>query len=92
MDPGSILVFMAFMVPLTAIIVKSPLGKALADRIAGRAGGDDPRLLAEIDALRGELDQVHEHLAEVNERLDFSERLLAQRNNGLATPPEGVAL
>ena len=83
--------FMVFMVPITAIIVKSPLGKALADRIAGRAGGDDPRLLAEIDALRAELDQVHEHLAEVNERLDFNERLLAQHHTGLGTPPEGVA-
>lgn len=90
MDPGSMMFFMVFMVPITAIIVKSPLGKALADRIAGRTGGDDPRLLAEIDALRTELDQVHEHLAEVNERLEFNERLLAQRD-GMATPPGGVA-
>lgn len=85
------LFLMAFMVPITAIIVKSPLGKALAERIAGRASGDDPRMLAEIDALRLELDQVHAHLAEVNERLDFSERLLAQRDGGYTTPSGGVA-
>lgn len=91
MNPGSVMFIMVFLVPITAIIVKSPLGKALADRIAGRASADDPRLLAEIEGLRAELDQVHEHLAEVNERLDFSERLLAQRNAGFATPPEGVS-
>jgi hypothetical protein len=91
MDPGSVMFIMVFLVPITAIIVKSPLGKALADRIAGRSGGDDARLLAELDALRHELDAVHEQLLEVNERLDFSERLLAQQSDGLATPPEGVS-
>ena len=83
--------FMVFMVPITALIVKSPLGRALADRIAGRTGGEDPRMLAELDALRHELDQVHEQLLEVNERLDFSERLLAQQREGFTTPPEGVS-
>ena len=84
------LFFMIFMLPITAIVTQSPVGKAIADRIAGRVR-DDPRMVAEIEALRGELDQMHEHLAEVNERLDFNERLLAQRNDGLVTPPEGVA-
>jgi hypothetical protein len=32
-----------------------------------------------MDGLRGEMDQVREELAEVQERLDFTERLLAQR-------------
>ena len=41
-------------------------------RIRGRcAAPDDPRSLAEVDELRG-------RLAEVEERLDFAERLLAQ--------------
>lgn len=88
MNPGSVMFIMVFMVPITAIIVKSPLGKALADRIAGRAGSDDPRLLAEIDALRHELDQVHEHLLEVNERLDFTERMLAERTGVAQLPRE----
>ena len=87
---ASVMFIMIFMVPITAIIVKSPLGKALADRIAGRAG-EEPQLVAEIESLRAELDQVHEHLAEMNERLDFSERLLAQHAARHATPPEGVA-
>jgi hypothetical protein len=48
------------------------VSRALADRIRGRPIAEsDPALLAEVDQLRG-------RLAEVEERLDFAERLLAQ--------------
>lgn len=48
----------------------SPVGKALADRIRGRVGPtQDPELLAEVDALRNEV-------AELHERVDFAERIL----------------
>jgi hypothetical protein len=51
----------------------SPVGRALAERIRGRAApAQDPELLAEVDALRHEV-------AELHERVDFAERLLAQR-------------
>jgi hypothetical protein len=53
----------------------SPVGKAVAARIRGDSAppsGPDPEVLAEIDGLRHEL-------SEVQERLDFAERLLAQR-------------
>jgi hypothetical protein len=50
----------------------SPVGKALADRLRGRAQpAPDPELLAEVDALRQEV-------AELNERVDFTERILAE--------------
>jgi hypothetical protein len=52
----------------------SPVGKALADRIRNKGGvvAPDPELLAEVDALRAEVSELHE-------RMDFAERLLAQR-------------
>ena len=51
----------------------SPVGRALAERIRGHAQpAQDPELLAEVDALRHEV-------AELHERVDFAERLLAQR-------------
>jgi hypothetical protein len=34
----------------------------------------------EVGALRSEVDQLHQRLLDTEERLDFSERLLAQRN------------
>jgi hypothetical protein len=52
----------------------SPVGKALAERIRnqGPQPVPDPELLAEVDALRADV-------AELHERMDFAERLLAQR-------------
>ena len=48
----------------------SPVGRAVADRLRGQApSGGDPELLAEVDALRQEL-------AELQERVDFAERVL----------------
>jgi hypothetical protein len=56
----------------------SPVGRALAERIrshGGKSGSDpDPELLAEVDALRQEVSELHE-------RVDFAERLLAQRQD-----------
>ena len=48
----------------------SPVGRALADRLRGRVERpQDPELLAEVDALRQEV-------AELHERVDFAERIL----------------
>ncbi|HUR95083.1 MAG TPA: hypothetical protein VMY76_10895 [Gemmatimonadales bacterium] len=52
----------------------SPVGKAIAERIRGHGAQpvQDPELLAEVDALRAEVSELHE-------RVDFTERLLAQQ-------------
>jgi len=48
----------------------SPVGRALADRLRGHAApAQDPELLAEVDALRQEV-------AELHDRVDFAERIL----------------
>jgi hypothetical protein len=56
------------------LLAVSPIGRALAERIKshGSPPGADPELLAEVDALRAEVSELHE-------RMDFAERLLAQR-------------
>ncbi len=59
-----------------------PLVRAWAKRIEGRGG--DPAVMDELAQLRervAELEQGDAHLAELAERLDFAERLLAQRND-----------
>jgi hypothetical protein len=55
-------------------VVAGPIGRALARRLVG---GDDARdqLLEEV---RSTLQSVQAELAETHERLDFTERLLAQ--------------
>jgi hypothetical protein len=55
-----------------AKILTGPIGVALAGRIrGGTRTAEDPAHVAEVEDLRG-------RLAEVEERLDFAERLLAQ--------------
>jgi hypothetical protein len=58
------------------LLAISPVGKALAERIRGQGAraAPDPELLAEVDALRAEVSELHE-------RMDFAERMLAQRTD-----------
>ncbi len=63
------------------LLSMSPVGKAFAERIRGSASpAQDPQLLADVDALRQEV-------AELHERVDFAERLLATRREEGALPP-----
>ena len=61
---------------LTAIIViKSPLGKALADRLAGRTSDGGPAL-AEFEPI---IHQLEDRVLDLEERLEFAERLIQQQ-------------
>ena len=62
-------------------LIKGPLGQAIADRLRGTAP-PDPGLLDELEA-------VKTRLAEVEERLDFAERMLAQGNQAERLPGRG---
>ncbi len=68
----------------TAIMLSfSPVGRAFAARIRGDApsGAVDQELRAEVDQLRHDV-------AELQERLDFTERVLAQRPDPARLPSE----
>ena len=59
-----------------------------------RAGAADPQLPGdvrqlqdEVAMLRGEIEQQRSQLSELAERMDFSERALAQVREGKALPP-----
>ena len=55
-----------------------PIGKAIAKRIAGPGhSGSEPADLAELRARVDELEGQHQRVAELEERLDFAERMLA---------------
>jgi len=56
------------------IILRGPLGRAFADRIAGRHSAADP----ESQRLRQDVEDLRAELAAVQERLDFAERLLSR--------------
>jgi hypothetical protein len=68
------------------LLAISPVGKAIADRIRHGtqplgAGGTEPEVLTEIENLR-------QDVTELQERVDFAERLLAQKQAAGQLPGE----
>lgn len=85
----------ALMFPAAAIMVLAivagfvlwPMARAWARRIEGKTV--DQALLNELDQLRNrvaELEESNHRLLELEERVDFSERLLSQGREGAAAP------
>lgn len=64
-------------------LARSPIGQALARRIQGRHGVMDAETQADLAAMRDQMDYLQQQLAETQERLDFTERLLAQQRQPL---------
>ena len=68
-------------------VLRGPLGRAIGERIAGgvrREPADD----REIQDLKGEVDELRHQLNEVQERLDFAERLLARQEGRAPVLPK----
>ncbi|PYP60514.1 MAG: hypothetical protein DMD44_02065 [Gemmatimonadetes bacterium] len=66
----------------------SPIGRAFAERIRAKGQGDvRAELVGHKEALEQELEAVRREVAELAERVDFAERLLAQQREGDRLPP-----
>ena len=63
----------------------SPVGAALARRIAPRGADEDARV-AELEGRVAELEGQAQAVPELLERLEFAERLLAQQRDANALP------
>jgi len=65
------------------LLAISPIGRAIANRIQGGSAGvpDETarRLEAANQAVLDELEHVRHELVEMQERLDFTERMIAQQ-------------
>jgi hypothetical protein len=85
---------LALLIPIVSVggffawmIALSPVGKAYADKLRGKTGqaggaGDHEEVLEALDQLRREV-------AELAERVDFTERLLGQqRDRERVGPPQ----
>ena len=72
----------------TIVILRGPIGRALAARIEGHRPLTPGEAL-ELDELRSRvvaLEETRGQLAELQERLDFTERLLAQQSRAPELP------
>jgi hypothetical protein len=70
-----------------AVILRGPVGKALANRIEGRTLGD----AAPPEEVLVELDDLRHRVLELEERLDFTERMLAQSRESAGLPRAAAA-
>jgi hypothetical protein len=78
------LVFTLMVMTGATLILRGPLGKALANRLEGRRPSLDDNAAAEIAELRErlqELEQQQDRIHELEERVDFAERLLARHQD-----------
>jgi hypothetical protein len=84
-DGGPPIILLIVIAALTAtVIILWPIMRAFGRRLEGR-GNADPALKEEVEHLSarlGEVDSLHARVLELEERVDFTERLLAQ-----AQPP-----
>jgi len=78
---GVLIPIIGMMIGFFVIASKSELGRALAQRIAGGATASR-ELEGELRELRGEVDALRAELGETQERLDFTERMLAGGKQG----------
>jgi len=67
-----------------AVVMRGPVGRALARRLEGESAAPSEEVLQHLDDVRA-------RLGELEERLDFTERVLAQSHDPakLAQPREG---
>jgi hypothetical protein len=78
-----------------AVKILGPVGAAIGDRLRGRREREPDHLLVEeVDGLRErvrQLEEMQQRMVELEERLDFAERLLAQPQQPArpAVPVEG---
>ncbi len=91
MGPGTIGAFGVF-IPIIGLLIggfvvfsKSEIGRAFAARLRGQVE-PHPELLVELDGLRREVDGLRGDLVEMQERLDFTERLLARHSTERVSP------
>jgi len=72
------------------LLAISPIGKALAAKITGRKAVADDDVTEEIKELRHEVEELRHttgQMAELAERVDFLERLVAQQREAERLPP-----
>ena len=84
------IVMIVFLALVATTVILWPIMRALARRLDAK--GADPALHAEIEQLQhrlGEVDALHQRVAELEERIDFTERMLARSQTPAALPGEG---
>ena len=85
-------IVMVFGTGMVAIIAFSPIGRAIANAINRKAGaGAAPELASAVDELADRVAGLQQQVAELAERQDFAERLLAKAREQGKLPAGGAS-
>ncbi len=90
---GALAIFFIFGGGAVFLFAISPIGRAIADRIRGKgqiSGGERIMHLQEShEALLDEVDSLRQEVTDLQERVDFTERLLAKDREQARLPQSG---
>ncbi len=89
----TVIVGVGFLIALR-VIMKSPVGEAWAERIRRKtnikfgepSGLSGEQTAIQLDGFQDQLGRIESHLAEMNERLDFTERVLTKKDPNAIGP------
>ncbi len=85
---AQLLIMAVGLAAIVGIIFLGPVGRALGDGLRHLLGGRKGADAAPLEALKAEVAALQHRVAELEERQDFAERLLAQaRERGLLAGP-----
>jgi len=86
-----ILLLAVLLVPIMAILIDSPIGRALARRLEGQTEAAPPPLVElakKVQLLESEIDDLHRAVEGLQEENQFLQKLLGSGPRRPALPPE----
>jgi HAMP domain-containing protein len=85
-----VVLLVALMIPLTAVILDSQVGRALAKRLEGsKAIGEGDASATRLAALESEVERLSRELQRLDEESSFLHRLLEKKESPGALLPPG---
>lgn len=85
----AVVILVALMIPLTAIVLDSPVVRAWVDRVHGgeiEGGADVKELSKKVGLLENEMEAVTRQLAQIQEEHQYMQRLLDDPAKRAAAP------
>ncbi len=79
---------LVLLIPILAIVLDSPVGRALAGRLERKGLGEAPDMMAErLAFLEGELERLTTEVRKLEDESQFLHQLLGERQTSEALPP-----
>lgn len=88
-----LVILIVLLIPLLAVVLDSPVVRALASRIENEGkSGADPALGKRLTQLEGEVERLNNEVVRLEEETTFLHRLLADKPSRSELPPGDQAL